>query len=736
MISLPISTRRMPKIATRRCACGIALLAILMAPGLTGQALAGGSAENVLLIIDPASKDSLYVGNYYRAARDIPPSNVIYMSPISTFYNDFREIQLQGLFGALENGRFEDHIDYIVLAPGYYAVEAPGLVKDSCYTVNLFSSSSCYTMAFISQELVDATGSTLSSKTNQFFQPGGDPNLTRAFDSSFTYLGGLPSASVNARRYFIGASLGYTGDLGNTPAELIAMIDRSVAADGTRPPGTFYFMDNVSDPARNVRAPQFSGVISSFGLLGGSAIKIVGALPDDMTNCLGVLTGAATIDIPGSGLALLPGAFGDHLTSFAGAFWIDSQTKMSEWIRNGASGTWGTVEEPCNYTGKFPHTRLHMFYYQGLSLGEAAFRSLGFTPFQGLLYGDPLTRAFAHIPLVTLPGAPSGPISGVIALTPSASTSHPTAAISNVYLHVDGRHLETRGVGQPFLLDTTRLSDGWHDLRFQAQEATLIASIGRWAGGLIVNNLGRSASLSASTGTGTWTTPFMFTASAAGAGATEIRVVQNNRVLAAAPGSTAAFTIYGATLGAGPVRVQAEALFGDGSRVRSAPLNVNVAYTGGAPTGQPPVAFSYTHRVLDHSPFLVDLPATYSNANETLVYTILSGPAQAVVPGSQSGPWRLMKPNPGASGSDTFTFRVSSASGSSNVATVTLVYDDCPDLTGDWVVGQADLGLLLGAYGSCTGAPQYSKAADLMQDGCIGQADLGILLSSYGKTCP
>lgn len=48
------------------------------------------------------------------------------------------------------------------------------------------------------------------------------------------------------------------------------------------------------------------------------------------------------------------------------------------------------------------------------------------------------------------------------------------------------------------------------------------------------------------------------------------------------------------------------------------------------------------------------------------------------------------------------------------------------DLNGDGVVNGADLGLLLGAWGSCPGCP-----ADLNGDGIVDGADLGILLSTW-----
>ncbi len=48
------------------------------------------------------------------------------------------------------------------------------------------------------------------------------------------------------------------------------------------------------------------------------------------------------------------------------------------------------------------------------------------------------------------------------------------------------------------------------------------------------------------------------------------------------------------------------------------------------------------------------------------------------------------------------------------------------DLNGDGVVDGADLGLLLGAWGSTTNA-----AADLSDDGVVDGADLGLLLGAW-----
>lgn len=60
-----------------------------------------------------------------------------------------------------------------------------------------------------------------------------------------------------------------------------------------------------------------------------------------------------------------------------------------------------------------------------------------------------------------------------------------------------------------------------------------------------------------------------------------------------------------------------------------------------------------------------------------------------------------------------------------------LTFNECiavPDLNGDCVVDGSDLGILLGAWGTCLGG---SCGADLDCDGLIGGSDLGVLLGAW-----
>jgi uncharacterized protein (TIGR03790 family) len=62
------------------------------------------------------------------------------------------------------------------------------------------------------------------------------------------------------------------------------------------------------------------------------------------------------------------------------------------WLAAGATGSYGTVEEPCNHVQKFPRASvLAQRYGRGETLIEAYWKSVEW-PGQGLFVGDPLAR--------------------------------------------------------------------------------------------------------------------------------------------------------------------------------------------------------------------------------------------------------------------------------------------------------------------------------------------------------
>ncbi len=678
---------------------------------LTAPTLAGGSPEKTLLIIDPANPTSLYLGNYYKNARNIPDANVLYIHPNAPDFQAFRDQNIPALLGSMDHADIDDHIDLVVVAPGNsFYINAPGLVTDGCSPVRRFSISGAYTMSFIADEILAGVPITTS---NRYFRV----NQARAFSSGVSYLGGSPSGSPSARRYLLGAMLGYTGIRGNTIDELIDMIDRSVGVDGTFPPGTFYFMETNDGARSDPRDGFFPGAVSAIQSLGGDAMHLQGILPPDGTHdCLGIMTGIAEMNIDDADLTILPGAICDHLTSFAATFDNGSQEKLSRWIANGASGSWGAVEEPCNYPQKFPHPRVHVQYFEGLSLGEALLRSAAFVPFQMLLYGDPLTRPFAHLPVVTITNLPKEPITDdVLVLDYTGSTTHPDAIVSDYELFVDGEKVGEVPDGQPLILFASQLADGWHELRLLGRDSTLVESAGSFVASIVIDRSGHSASIGAKVTSGDLATEFSFDCSADARGAVELRLVQNGRVIAASPDCDATFTVFGATLGAGQTRIQAEALMYNGNVVRSEPIDLDIAFTGVAAAA--PVTSGFTKRVLIDEPIAVELPVNSPNP-DMLGYVILQQPQQATVLAQHAGAL-ILDPDSDASGTDSIVFQVDGPGGLSEPATLTILYAPYPlDIDADGSITFADLLAFL------------QNPIDTNLDGIVNDLDRAFLIRS------
>ncbi len=647
---------------------GIVSPALWLTLASAATAHAGGGPENLLIIIDPSNANSMYVGNYYAQKRNVPPANILYLDPEAANYAEFVNGNQQGFLGTLAGRLIRDHIDFVLVTPGQsFYVPASGYCTDGCSPVNRFSMSSVFTMSQISNDILP--GGVPSTSPNRYYSTSNSSPL--AFDSNAKYFGGQESTSTSARSYFIGAMIGYDGNLGNTIPEILGLIDTAVAVDGTRPSGTFYFMNNASDSARNVRSPQFNATINAIVAAGGQAVKLDGLLPIGHYDCLGIMSGFAETSVTGADMTILPGAFCDHLTSWAATFDIGSQTKTTSWIRKGAVGSAGEVEEPCNYTAKFPNARLHLFYYQGLSMGEAYLRSLSAIPFQGLFVGDPLCRPHAFVPVVSNPGLPTSPVGGSLVITPSATTPNPNASIQSFDLLIDGVLVDSCLPGQQLRVNTTILADGWHDVRLLAYDNTLMKTVGRFVGSILVDNSGNSASGSASQGSGNLTDLYTITPAVNG-GAVQTRLVHNGRVVASTAG-VAPLSVHGRALGAGQVRVQVEALMGDGSLVHSAPIPITISNASGTNVNAP-VAFSYTRFVPKDATTVVELPATFDADPATSTYTIVTAPAKSTIIAGAGKAYRVITPGSAACGTDSIVFNVTTPNGTSANATVTIVY--------------------------------------------------------------
>ncbi len=168
-----------------------------------------------------------------------------------------------------------------------------------------------------------------------------------------------------------------------------ALIDRGVESDGTRPSGTAYLL-STSDAARNVRSASYSLVQRVLGirarLLQQDALR-------HARDVLFYFTGKDRVtDL--ETLHFLPGAIADHLTSSGGQLTDSGQMSALRWIEAGATGSYGTVVEPCNLLGKFPHPAVVIDnYLRGDTLIEAYWKSVAM-PGQGIFIGEPLAAPF------------------------------------------------------------------------------------------------------------------------------------------------------------------------------------------------------------------------------------------------------------------------------------------------------------------------------------------------------
>jgi uncharacterized protein (TIGR03790 family) len=89
------------------------------------------------------------------------------------------------------------------------------------------------------------------------------------------------------------------------------------------------------------------------------------------------------------------GALADHLTSTGGVLEGGNQMSAMSWIAKGATATYGSVSEPCNFREKFPNISiLFEHYVHGETALEAYWKSVAM-PGQGLFIGEPLARPYA-----------------------------------------------------------------------------------------------------------------------------------------------------------------------------------------------------------------------------------------------------------------------------------------------------------------------------------------------------
>jgi len=560
----------------------------LVATAAASCAWAGGGPENVLLLVNSNSLGSQTIANHYIALRNIPPINVVYVDwrGEREFCGGvaFADQILQPAITAIGERGLSAQIDYVVYSSDFpWRVDLKTLFPDEKFERPTHPFASCTGATYLWQFVRDKNPALVLPVVNGYVSPTAGENYvqcrqldnvkSRGFRATtlWTADGGKTTDRSKGQSYLLSAMLGVTTGRGNTESEILAYLKRAAAADGTRPRGTFYYMKS-NDARSKPRHNCFDPAASQLKRMGVSAVVLPGVIPTGAKDVLGIMTGAADFNFSRSGSTLLPGAIFDNFTSYGGALQSDmGQTPLSEFLRAGAAGASGTVFEPFALQSKFPLPSLFIHYARGCSLAESFYQSVA-GPYMLLVVGDPLCQPFAVAPQVAVEGIKAGQeVKGTLTIKATATTV-PLQRVGTFEFFVDGRLLARFTPGRAPQLDTTKLSDGYHELRIVAINADAIETRGRLILPIVVNNHGQKLEFTVSSQSIAATDQVRITARQAGA--TSIVVRQNRREVARFQGAAGEVEVLAATFGRGPVILQAESA--GPAATRSQPLRLEI----------------------------------------------------------------------------------------------------------------------------------------------------------------
>ena len=313
------------------------------------------SAQELGLVINTADPYSVEVGEYYARRRGIPEGQVLRV-----------ELPLKTQLSASEFAALDARIREF-MGP---QVQVLALAWTQPYAVECNSITAAIALGVQPQLCSEGCKPTRAS-----------PYFNAPTATPFTDYGMRPSMLLASR----------------SVAAAKALIDRGIASDQQlgkidTPMATALFV-STNDANRNVRARFYPPAIE----LPRKGLKVVIRKGNDDGGTPRVFlyeTGLTRVPHL-SQVQWLPGALADHLTSFGGDLLGNSgQMSALDWLESGATASYGTVSEPCNFVQKFPHPQVLLLnYVQGATAIEAYWRSVAW-PAQGVFVGEPLAAPY------------------------------------------------------------------------------------------------------------------------------------------------------------------------------------------------------------------------------------------------------------------------------------------------------------------------------------------------------
>ncbi len=394
---------------------------------LAANCFGSGSGLNVVVVVNQASTNSVELGNYYCEKRGVPPQNVLRINwtggNVIWTQAELNSLLRAPLNAMLASRQLSNQIDFVMLS-----MDIPYKVTNTLATVQKDFNSTTATLfyGFKPNPLDPFVFCSLA---------GGSASAYGGSEAIFRQTPPISTSSNSWLVAMITAS--------NLPLAK-AVVDRGVSSDYTAPTQSVYFI-KTDDTARNVRYWLFDN--SQFDNRVREAVSVVqvktnSAQPPGVPgNQLGAQMGADYFGLS-SGL-LVPGAMADTLTSFGGQIFEDHHTGVMEYIGAGATASYGTVVEPCNYFEKFPSPQNYFYQARGFSIAECYYQSVT-NPYMGLLVGEPLCAPFAVPATGGWSNLPANALlAGTTNLSLQFNAPDRTRPVQQVDLFLDGTFLLT-----------------------------------------------------------------------------------------------------------------------------------------------------------------------------------------------------------------------------------------------------------------------------------------------------
>ena len=571
-----------PKQVLRLSAVLAGLSISLLAPL---PARATGGPENVLLVVNPRSPDSLCIANHYAKLRHIPRNNLLFLDwdpkQENTDADTFREKILKPVLRAAKFPMLDRpipgwQIDYVVYSSDFpwgiridedlkkfkaavekltEGKEGHSAAKSPIWTIYT-PVASINGLTYL-WEPVMTNNFYLHPHSNWYARTGALEQLkepTLGFSSATGYGPHGEAGAVSGRHYMLSMMLGVTSGRGNTRAEVLSYLKRSAAADGTHPPGTIYFMKN-GDIRSRVRQGGFPDAVKDLKDLGVAAEILQGTVPEKKNDVQGAMMGMADFNWKASQSTILPGAICEHFTSFGGDMHAGAgQTPLSELLRYGATAASGTVTEPYAIANKFPSPMMQVHYARGCTVAESYYQAV-LCPYQLLIVGDPLCRPWANIPEITVAGLTADQtVHDVIKLQPKARFADGVEA-EHFEMILDGLKIRECPPQGTLDVDTNKISDGAHELGVVAVSKGPLSARGEKFIPFLTANHDRTINVAcAPEKVVSLKKSLVITAKSPKS--VSIRVFRGTNLLSTIPGDEGQTEIPAEKLGLGPVRLQ------------------------------------------------------------------------------------------------------------------------------------------------------------------------------------